>query len=161
MFLQPCGRCRDCTRAPISFSPDQTAPTFFYVEPCDPTPRTWLMLKKVRLSSDIRSTFLFFTILYLYCTHMIIIYTSCHRMIPWIVEPAHAHPMKSELVWTHMLNPVWSSHTFSISQQESTTLNELLKPFDQDFIQARLISFFSPLSSLSPAAAPRFLGCKR
>lgn len=81
MFLQPCGRCRDCTRAPISFSPDQTAPTFFYVEPCDPTPRTWLMLKKVRLSSDIRSTFLFFTILYLYCTHMIIIYTSCHSIV--------------------------------------------------------------------------------
>ena len=81
MFLQPCGRCRDCTRAPISFSPDQTAPTFFYVEPCDPTPRTWLMLKKVRLSSDIRSTFLFFTILYLYCTHTIIIYTSCHSIV--------------------------------------------------------------------------------
>lgn len=148
MFLQPCGRCRDCTRAPISFSPDQTAPTFFYVEPCDPTPRTWLMLKKVRLSSDIRSTFLFFTILYLYCTHMIIIYTSCHSIV-LANDPLNCWTgaCASDEVRTRLNTYVESRLIIAYIQHLSTRVNnvewivEAVRP--QDFIQARLISFFS------------------
>ena len=157
MFLQPCGRCRDCTRAPISFSPDQTAPTFFYVEPCDPTPRTWLMLKKVRLSSDIRSTFLFFTILYLYCTHMIIIYTSCHSIV-LANDPLNCWTgaCASDEVRTRLNTYVESRLIIAYIQHLSTRVNNvewIVEAVRPGLYTSAAYQFFL----FSPAAAPRFL----